>query len=413
MVKLKVINLKDIIISIIKIIMRILIIVLFILIIKHIIKTVLKENIINKISFEHEKILKEEILLFGIGDKKEIKKESSLKKMLVSELTVFSTEEELMERENQEEVIEFENENNENKSEEVNKQENKIKNVNDIIETKTETESESTEKSEENNEKYKEEIEDYLPTKVIEANNKKDTFNTTYGSVKIKNESKYTLTEEMLIPNVELNNKKDVIIYHTHTCESYTPTEKNNYISSGNFRTTDLNNNVARVGKELSGFLKEKGINVIHDLTYHDYPAYTGSYNRALLTINDVLSKNKNAELIIDLHRDALGSNSSYSPSVQIGEEKCAQLMFVIGTDGGGLTHKDWLYNFKIAVKLQEKANQMYPGLFKPIILRNSRYNQHVSKAACIIEVGATGNTLEECNNSMKYLSNVILEIMK
>ena len=41
---------------------------------------------------------------------------------------------------------------------------------------------------------------------------------------------------------------------------------------------------------------------------------------------------------------------------------------------------------------MQEKANELYPGLFKPIILRNSRYNQHLAKAACIIEVGATGN---------------------
>ena len=34
----------------------------------------------------------------------------------------------------------------------------------------------------------------------------------------------------------------------------------------------------------------------------------------------------------------------------------------------------------------------MYPGLFKTMIVRNSRYNQHLGKAACIIEVGATGN---------------------
>lgn len=49
----------------------------------------------------------------------------------------------------------------------------------------------------------------------------------------------------------------------------------------------------------------------------------------------------------------------------------------------------------------------------KPIILRNSRYNQHVTNARCIIEVGATGNTLEESETSMKYLSKVIDEALK
>ena len=63
------------------------------------------------------------------------------------------------------------------------------------------------------------------------------------------------------------------------------------------------------------------------------------------------------------------------------------------------------------AIKIQEKANEMYPGLFRPIIIRNSRYNQHVAKGACIIEVGATGNKLEQCLNSMKYLSKIINEI--
>ena len=53
----------------------------------------------------------------------------------------------------------------------------------------------------------------------------------------------------------------------------------------------------------------------------------------------------------------------------------------------------------------------MYPGLFKPIIVRSSRYNQHLAKCACIIEVGATGNTLDEANNGMKYLAKVISEL--
>ncbi|MBP3255744.1 MAG: stage II sporulation protein P [Clostridia bacterium] len=52
-------------------------------------------------------------------------------------------------------------------------------------------------------------------------------------------------------------------------------------------------------------------------------------------------------------------------------------------------------------------------GLFKPIILRNSRYNQQLGKAACIIEVGATGNTLDESITSMKYLAKVLNSIIK
>jgi len=251
-----------------------------------------------------------------------------------------------------------------------------------------------------------------LPTEVIEANNKKDVFTNTYGSVKIRNESKYELTEEMIAPFVDFNNKQDILIFHTHTCESYTPTENSNYVASGNFRTTDLNFSVAHVGEVLTNHLKSRGYNVTHDQTYHDYPAYTGSYNRSYSTVKKQLEGTW-TEFVIDLHRDALGSSSSYAPAVKIGDEVAAQIMFVIGTDGGGLDHPNWLNNFKLAVKIQEKANELYPGLFKPIILRNSRYNQNLASGACIIEVGATGNTLEQCDISMKYLANVIAEVMK
>ena len=249
-------------------------------------------------------------------------------------------------------------------------------------------------------------------TEIIEENNKKDTYNKIYNGVKIKNESKYKLTEEDLKPDIDFKNKEDIVIYHTHTCESYTKTEKYTYKSSGNFRTTDLNYSVARVGEELKKYLDKYGFNVIHNKTYHDYPKYNGSYTRSLETIEKILKTSK-ASLVIDLHRDALGSNSKYAPAVKINGEEAAQLMFVIGTDGGGLKHDKWKKNLKLAIKIQEKANEMYPGLFKPIIVRNSRYNQHVSEGACIIEVGATGNTLEQCLVSMKYLSSVIFEVMK
>ena len=61
-------------------------------------------------------------------------------------------------------------------------------------------------------------------------------------------------------------------------------------------------------------------------------------------------------------------------------------------------------------MKIQEIANNMYPGLFKPIVLRNSRYNQHTSTGACLIEIGATGNTLDECLLSAQCLANILDE---
>lgn len=249
-------------------------------------------------------------------------------------------------------------------------------------------------------------------TEIISGGNINNKYTNEYNGVQIKNESKYELTEDMLTPNINLENKKDIIIYHTHTCESYTQSAGFEYMPSGNFRTTDLNFSVVRVGRELKNRLTNYGFNVVHNETYHDYPAYSGSYNRSLTSVKNELVANPNTQMVIDLHRDAVGEGGKYAPTVKIGDDYVAQIMFVIGTDGGGLTHKDWVQNLKFAIKVVQKGNELYPGLFKPIMVRNSRYNQHVAKAATIMEIGATGNTMEQCLNSMKYLSKVMDEAL-
>lgn len=229
-------------------------------------------------------------------------------------------------------------------------------------------------------------------------------------TVKIKNTSGYEITDAML-QEAENNNytySRNVLIYHTHTCESYTSEPGYEYESSGNYRTTDLNFSVSRVGDELEKNLKDLKFNVIHDKTYHDFPAYSGSYTRSYETVENIVSENDNYEIIFDIHRDAVGSDGAYAPTVKIGEEYVAQLMFVIGTDAGGLEHPNWKQNLSFAVKVQKKANELYPGLFRPIMVSDSRFNQNLGNGACIIEVGATGNTLQQAMNSMKYLSIVL-----
>ena len=242
------------------------------------------------------------------------------------------------------------------------------------------------------------------------ASKYKNTYNYEKNGIKIKNETSYDLANMNLSTNITVNSK-NILIFHTHTCESYTQTDANKYESTGNYRTTDLNHNVVRVGDELQKYLTSYGYNVIHNKTFHDYPAYTGSYGRSLKTVSGILSQNKDTDVVIDLHRDAIGDDS-YAPKVKIGDEYAAQIMFVIGTNGSGLAHDNWQQNLQFAMKVQQKANELYPGLFKPILLRNARYNQHLSKAANIIEIGATGNTLEECETSAKYLAKVLDEVL-
>ena len=250
-----------------------------------------------------------------------------------------------------------------------------------------------------------------VETQIVTKNPISESFNNEINGVKIKNETSFDIPDDIM--NTELDiDKNNILIFHTHTCESYTPSETYPYEQTGNFRTTDLNYTVARLGDELTNYLLGFGFKVNHDKTYHDYPAYTGSYSRSLESVKKDLQENP-SDIIIDLHRDAVGARSDYAPTVKIGDEEAAQIMFVIGTNGGGLYHPNWQNNLRFAIKVQEIANEMYPGLFKPMIVRNSRYNQHLTNGSSIIEVGATGNTMEQCILSMQCLSNVLAEVCK
>ena len=295
-----------------------------------------------------------------------------------------------------------------------------IKTVENLEETKQQEktgEDKSENNSEDEIESNKENTENKVAeagvkTEVITNNPIKDSSNTQYGNVKIKNETDYNLTEEMLNPDDITIENKNIILFHTHSCESYTASEKYPYTPTGNYRTTDKNFNMIRVGTELETYLKGYNYNVIHNTDYHDYPAYNGSYTRSLKTVENILQTTP-SDIIIDVHRDAIGSRSDYAPTVKIGDEEAAQLMFVIGTNDGGLWHPNWNQNLKFAIKIQQKAEEMYPGLFKTMMLTKSRYNQHTGKYASIIEVGATGNTLDQCLVSMKYLAEVMHEVIQ
>lgn len=388
MIRISVVSTKDVVRKSIKIIMIILLLLSVIFITKISNKYLSKTELNTKRALSY---LTEEITV--MGDMNDIDFSKVYPEKILNQELGFSSIAKVEEN-NEEHNAEIDD------SDEISKTEND--NESDMIQTITEEEQSNNE----SNEIAISEVAENQSTEVIKSSYK-ESYNFETQGVKIKNESKYDLnTLNLLSSNCKVNNK-NVIIFHTHTCESYTQTENNKYDASGNYRTTDLSHSVARVGDVLESYLKSFDFNVIHDKTYHDYPAYNGSYGKSLKTVSALKEKNKNTEIIIDLHRDAM-SDETYAPKVKIGDEYAAQIMFVIGTDGSGLEHNNWRKNLEFAIKVQKIGNEMYPGLFKPIIVRNARYNQHLSSAATIIEFGATGNTLEECEISAKYLAKVL-----
>ena len=208
------------------------------------------------------------------------------------------------------------------------------------------------------------------------------------------------------------SDEPEVLIVHTHGSEAYTMPPGREYVSSGDCRTTDESVSVVRVGEEIAYTLRNAGISVLHITTLHDYPEYSGAYDRSLRTVEDCLKRYPSISLVLDVHRDAVTDGEGNHYKVVSGEAgmNAAQMAFVIGTDGGGLTHPRWQENLKLAAAIQEELCAVCPTLMRPITVRNSRYNQHTTTGSLLVEMGTAGNSLEEALLSARLLGRAIAD---
>lgn len=181
-----------------------------------------------------------------------------------------------------------------------------------------------------------------------------------------------------------------VLIIHTHATESYTGTP--------GYRTEDANYNMLRVGQEVAKVLEQNGIEVIHDTTLHDEPSYNNAYIYARETIEARLAEYPSIRLVLDIHRDAFEMTEAVQLSTHatVDGQDSSQLMLVMGTDAGNRHHPNWQGNLAVAVKLQVLLEKQYPGICRRMQLRTERFNQDLSPAGMILEVGAAGDTLEQ-----------------
>lgn len=222
--------------------------------------------------------------------------------------------------------------------------------------------------------------------------------------------------------SVKFNNSNDpqVLIFHTHTSESYMENDQDFFYESFYPRSLENSKNVTAVGQAVCDKLCENGIKAIHDTTYHDNPTYNGSYARSAKTVKSLLEKYPSIQMVIDIHRDSMGNNSTgkMKPVFKYKDKKAAQLMIISGCDSDNkLGFPNWNQNLRLALKVQKYAESMFPGITRPLNFAKVRYNEHLTPGSLLIEIGSDVNTLEEAvyTGSMlgESLSAMIKDIKK
>lgn len=199
-----------------------------------------------------------------------------------------------------------------------------------------------------------------------------------------------------IIPEL-YSEEPQVLIIHTHTSESYEPSEKAYYDEDYTCRSADPDNSVVAVGAAMAEELASAGIAVLHDGTIHD-AQYTGAYDRSLATTEKLLAEFPSIKIILDVHRDAIEEQDGtrISAVTEINGEKAAQIMIISAADDGNYNMPYYLENFHFACALQQAIESHYPTLTRPVLFQYCQYNQQLSTGSLLIEVGSHGNSIEQ-----------------
>lgn len=207
-----------------------------------------------------------------------------------------------------------------------------------------------------------------------------------------------------------------ILIYHTHTREAYFEADESIY-NAGEYQTTDQSHSLVAVGEALKEALETYGFTVIHDTTDHVPPRQGTAYVRSLQTMLAYKQQYPTLRVFIDLHRDAYGNG--YPPPeagqkdfVTVDGQECARVMCVVGTGESYDERPDYESNFKLAQAMTDELEDICDRFTRPVRVKSNRYNQHVSDMCLLIEVGHNANTLQQAENSAKYIALALSRVI-
>ncbi len=231
---------------------------------------------------------------------------------------------------------------------------------------------------------------------------------TEISNEKLKEESR-----KIVDFTIENTTEPQVLIYHTHTTESFEPYVREHMDAEFNYRTTDDTKNMIMVGNAIQAELEANGIGVIHVTEIHDYPSYNGSYGRSRESIVPILEQYPSIKVALDIHRDAIsGEGFAAQPYVEIDGKEAAQIMIISGCDDGTLDMPNYMMNFRFASKLQQQLESDNEGLTRPILFDYRHYNQDLTTGSLLIVVGSLGNTLDQVQYSGQLIGRSLSTLL-
>ncbi|ADL07734.1 stage II sporulation protein P [Thermosediminibacter oceani] len=186
-----------------------------------------------------------------------------------------------------------------------------------------------------------------------------------------------------------LQGRRLVAIYHTHSDESYLPTDGKSSIP--------YKGGIFKVGEALKEALERRGITVIHSNQSHD-PHDAAAYQRSRRTAMELLKKGPDA--LIDVHRDAVPAEEY---AAQINGKSIAKVQLVVGRQNPQI---ESINNF--AWQLKALADKKYPGLVKGIFYGKGNYNQDLFPRTILVEAGTYTNYRDKAQEGVEILADVI-----
>ena len=234
---------------------------------------------------------------------------------------------------------------------------------------------------------------------------------------------KQPLTIEVIAPAndaqaavIQMEDMPSVLIYHTHTWEAYEMTEDAQYTPTETWRTKDDAHNMVRVGEVLADALREQGFAVTHDQTDFEPPNLSAAYTRSLSMLDARLDAGERYDYILDVHRDAFSALVDGANSVEQEGKSVAYVMMLVGkgtgATGSGFDERpDWPKNLELAQAMTDAMNAEISGVAKPVKIKTGRFNQHVSTAALLVEVGNNRNTLDEALAACPVIANALAAV--